>query len=104
MTYTLSYPSTLESSGMHLLTTNHIMLLQVQINPANQALELQNSLNKVGVKALIFSELYKSNSCYQTMCTVIPELDSCPEHGVQLQSTKFPQLQFLIVMGNKQHR
>jgi len=104
MTYTLSYPSTLESSGMHLLTTDHIMLLQVQINPANKASELLHSLKKVGIKALIFSELYKSNSCYQIVRTVIPELDSCPEHGVQLQSTKVPLLQFLIVMGSKQYR
>jgi fatty-acyl-CoA synthase len=89
---------------MHLLTSDHIMLLQVQINPANQAPELLHSLNKVGVKALIFSELYKSNSCYQIMRNVIPELDSCPEHGVQLQSAKVPLLQFLIVMGSKLYR
>jgi hypothetical protein len=89
---------------MHLLTIGHIMLLQVHINPANNALELLHCLNKVGVKALIFTELYKSNSCYQTMRTVIPELDSCPEHGVQLQSTEVPLLQFLIVMGSKQYR
>jgi len=100
----MSYLSTLESSGMHLLTTDHIMLLQVQINPANNALELLHCLNKIGVKALIFSELYKSNSCYQTVRTVIPELDSCPESGVQLQSTEVPLLQFLIVMGSKQYR
>jgi len=89
---------------MYLLTTDHIMLLQVQFNPANQALELLHSLNKLRVKAFIFSELYKSNSCYETMRTVIPELDSCPDHGVQLQSTKVPLLQFLIVMGSKQYR
>jgi fatty-acyl-CoA synthase len=89
---------------MHLLTTDYILLLQVQINPANHALELLHCLNKAGVKALIFSELYKSNSCYQIMRTVIPELDSCPERGVQLQSTKVPLLQFLIVMSSKQYR
>jgi fatty-acyl-CoA synthase len=80
------------------------MLLQVQINPANQAPELLRNLTKVGVKALIFSEVFKTNSCYQIMRNVIPELDSCPEHGVQLQSTKVPLLQFLIVMGSKQYR
>ena len=80
------------------------MLLQVQINPANQASELLHGLNNIGVKALIFSELYKSSSCYQVMRNVVPELDSCPEHGVQLQSTKVPLLKFLIVMSSKQYR
>jgi hypothetical protein len=89
---------------MHLLRTDHIMLLQAQINPANQAPELLQNLTKVGVKALIFSEAFKSNSCYQIMRKLIPELDSCPEHGVQLQSTNLPMLQFLIVMGSKQYR
>jgi fatty-acyl-CoA synthase len=84
--------------------TDHIMLLQVQINPANQAPELLHNLTKVGAKALIFSEVYKSNSCYQILRTVVPELDSCPEHGAQLQSTKVPLLQFIIVMGSKQYR
>jgi hypothetical protein len=80
------------------------MLLQVQIDPANQAPELLQNLTKVSVKALIFAETFKTNSCYQIVRKLIPELDSCPEHGVQLQSSKLPLLQFLIVMGSKQYR
>jgi hypothetical protein len=89
---------------MQLLTTDHIMLFQVQIDPAYQAPELLHSLTKVGVKALLFSEFFKSNSCYQIVRTVIPELDSYPESGVQLQSAKVPMLQFLIIMSSKQYR
>jgi fatty-acyl-CoA synthase len=89
---------------MQLLTTDHMLLLQVQIVPAYQAPELLHSLTKVGVKALIFSEFFKSNSCYQIVRTVIPELDSCPESGVRLQNSKVPLLQFLIIMGSKQYR
>ena len=80
------------------------MLLQVQINGACQAPEMVHSLARADVKALIFSEFYQSSSCYQIMRTVVPELDSCPEYGVQLQSSKVPLLQFLIVMGSKQYR
>lgn len=101
---TVISPRKLEPSAMQLLTTDHMLLLQVQIVPAYQAPELLHSLTKVGVKALIFSEFFKSNSCYQIVRTVIPELDSCPESGVRLQNSKVPLLQFLIIMGSKQYR
>jgi fatty-acyl-CoA synthase len=77
---------------------------QVQVDPAYQATQLQHSLNKVDIKALICSEFYKTNSCYQIVRTVIPELDSCPEHGVDLHGYKAPALRTLILMSNKQYR
>jgi hypothetical protein len=80
------------------------VVLQVQIDPAYQAPELLHSLTKVGVKALIFSEFFKSNNCYKIVHNFIPELDGCPESGVQLQSANVPSLQFLIIMGSKQYR
>jgi fatty-acyl-CoA synthase len=77
---------------------------QVQIDPAYQAPELLHSLNKVGIKVLICSEFYKTNSCYQILHTMIPELDSCPKSGVQLESAKVPSLQSVIIMSNQQYR
>jgi hypothetical protein len=77
---------------------------QVQIDPAYQGPQLLSSLNNVGVKALICSEFYKTNSCYKIVRSIIPELDMCPESGVELKSSKAPTLRTLILMGEKQYR
>jgi hypothetical protein len=58
----------------------------------------------VGVKALICSEFYKTNSCYQIVRAIIPELDNCPESGIELQSSKAPTLKALILTSDKQYR
>lgn len=81
-----------------------IMPLQVQIDPAYKARELLHSLKKSGVKVLVCSEFYKTNSCYQIVRTVVPELDSCPEFGVQVESANVPSLQSVIIISDKQYR
>ncbi|XP_069678066.1 medium-chain acyl-CoA ligase ACSF2, mitochondrial-like [Periplaneta americana] len=78
--------------------------IAVQLDPAYQAPQLMFSLSKVEVKAIISSESYKNNSCYEILRSVIPELDSCPESGVKLQAAKVPKLEALILMGDKQYR
>ncbi|XP_021929478.1 acyl-CoA synthetase family member 2, mitochondrial-like isoform X1 [Zootermopsis nevadensis] len=78
--------------------------IAVQIDPAYQTLELPHSLNKVGVKILICSEFYKTNSCYKILQTVVPELVSCPESGVCLESAKVPSLKSVIIMSSQQYR
>jgi hypothetical protein len=77
---------------------------QVQIDPAYRGPQLLSSINKVGVKALICSEFYKTNSCYQIVRSVIPELDGCSESGVEVESSKAPTLKTLILMSDKQYR
>jgi hypothetical protein len=57
----------------------------------------------VGVKALICSEFYKTNSCYQIVHNVIPEMDNCPESGIELKSSKAPALKALILMSEKKY-
>lgn len=79
-------------------------LIAVQIDPAYQGPQLLNSVNSVGVKALICSEFYKTNSCYQIVRTIIPELDNSPESGIELKSPKAPTLKALILMSDKQYR
>lgn len=83
---------------------NNINVPQVQIDPAYLGPQLLHSLNKVDVKALICSEFYKKNSCYQTVRTIIPELDNCPETGIELKSSKAPTLKALILMSEKYYR
>ncbi|PNF13825.1 hypothetical protein B7P43_G12428 [Cryptotermes secundus] len=78
--------------------------IAVQIDPAYQAPELLHSLTKVGVKALISTESYKTSCSYQILRAVIPELDNCPESGDQLRCAKVPSLRSLVIMSNRQYR
>ena len=77
---------------------------QVQIDPAYQAPQLLHSINKVDVKALICAEFFKTNSCYQILRAVIPELDGYPESGVEIKSSKTPSLKTLVSMSDKHYR
>ncbi|XP_069678756.1 medium-chain acyl-CoA ligase ACSF2, mitochondrial-like [Periplaneta americana] len=77
--------------------------IAVQLDPAYQAPQLLHGLSKVDVKFIICSEFYKTNSCYEILRKVIPELDSCPESGVKLQTIKTPALEAVILMSDKQY-
>ncbi|GFG36327.1 hypothetical protein Cfor_05946 [Coptotermes formosanus] len=66
--------------------------------------QLLYSVNKVDIKALICSEFYKTNSCYQILRAVIPELDGYPESGAEIKGSKTPSLRTLILMSDKQYR
>jgi len=77
---------------------------QVLLDPAYQAPQLQHSFNKVEVKALICAEFYKTNSCYQILRAVIPELDGYPESGVEIKGSKTPSLKTLVIMSDKHYR
>ena len=77
---------------------------QVQIDPAYQAPQLLQSIKKVDVKALICAEFYKTNSCYQILRAVIPELDGYPESGVEIKGSKTPSLKTLVIMSDKHYR
>ncbi|XP_023720130.1 medium-chain acyl-CoA ligase ACSF2, mitochondrial isoform X2 [Cryptotermes secundus] len=79
-------------------------LIAVLMDPAYQGPQLLHSFNKVDIKALICSEFYKTNSCYQIVRTVIPELDNCPESGIELRCSKAPSLKALILMSEKKYR
>jgi fatty-acyl-CoA synthase len=81
-----------------------IYVFQVQIDPAYQPRELLHALAKVEAKALICAEQYKSSNCYETVQTLIPELNSSAEGGIEISSSKLPALKTLIVMSNKQYR
>ena len=49
---------------------------QVNINPAYQPSELKYCLNKVGVKAIVSSESFKTQDYYKMMAEIMPELPS----------------------------
>jgi hypothetical protein len=84
--------------------SGNIYVPQVQIDPANQTPQLLHNVNKVDIKALICAEFYKTNSCYQILRSVIPELDGYPESGVEIKGSKAPSLKILITISVKRYR
>jgi hypothetical protein len=58
----------------------------------------------VEAKALLFAEKYKSSNLYETILTLIPELNDYAQCGVEISSSKIPSIKSLIVMSNKQYR
>ena len=77
--------------------TARIGAILVNINPAYRRAELEYALVKVGVKALITAESFKTSNSIDMLTDLIPELAHCkPE---RLSASKFPLLNFIIQTG-----
>lgn len=74
-------------------------IIQVNINPAYRTNELEYSLNKVGCKAIIMSESFKSQNYVGMLAELCPELANCPPGGIR--SKRVPELKSAIVIANK---
>ncbi len=74
--------------------TARIGVILVNINPAYRLAEVEYALNKVGCKALVAAERFKTSDYLAMIRQLAPELDRC-EPG-RLQSAKLPQLQHVI--------
>lgn len=74
-------------------------MVQVNINPAYKTSELEYSLNKVGCKAIIMSETFKSQNYVKMLTELCPELDSAKPG--ELKSKRIPQLKNVILISNK---
>ncbi len=77
--------------------TARIGLILVNINPAYRLSELEYALNKVGCRALITAERFKSSDYIGMLNTLAPELATCK--AGQLSSARLPQLQVVITTG-----
>jgi fatty-acyl-CoA synthase len=69
-------------------------LILVNINPAYRLAELEYALNKVGCKALITAQRFKSSDYLGMLRQLAPEIDSCGGRG--LHAAKLPHLRILI--------
>ncbi len=72
-------------------------LILVNINPAYRAFELEYALRKAGCRALVLAPAFKSSDYVDILRSLIPDLDTIP--GPHLQSSAFPELRFLIHLG-----
>lgn len=77
--------------------TARIGLILVNINPAYRLGELEYALNKVGCKALITAERFKTSDYLQMLRDLAPELASCAPG--QLHAAKLPSLTTIIKAG-----
>lgn len=80
--------------------TAKIGAVMVCINPAYRLYELEFALNKVGCRAIVAAESFKSSQYLQMLTELAPELDDS-EPGA-LKSEKLPSLEIVIRMGTEQ--
>ncbi len=77
-------------------------LILVNINPAYRALELEYAINKVGCKALILSERFKSSNYIEMLKELVPSLTQ--SHPGELGSKRLTTLSHVIQIGGKTSR
>lgn len=77
--------------------TARLGVILVNINPAYRLAELEYALNKVGCKAIIAAEAFKSSRYLDMLQTLAPELAHCAPGA--LASAKLPALRSVIRMG-----
>ncbi|MBO0906358.1 AMP-binding protein [Jiella sonneratiae] len=71
-------------------------LVLVNINPAYRLTEIEFALNKVGCRALVTAERFKSSDYVAMLRELAPELD---EGAVPLAAARLPALEFPIVLS-----
>ena len=76
-------------------------LILVNINPAYRTAELEYALNKVGCKALILAERFKTSDYVGMLRELAPELGHA-QPG-KLQSARLPALRSVVLLGDSWH-
>ena len=79
--------------------TAKIGAIMVCINPAYRLFELEYVLNKVGCKAVVAAEAFKTSYYLDMLAELAPELSKCAPGA--LISKKLPHLKTLIRMGSE---
>ncbi|XVJ97141.1 AMP-binding protein (plasmid) [Burkholderia vietnamiensis] len=78
--------------------TARIGAVLVNINPAYRLAELEYALNKVGCKAVIAAERFKSSAYVEMLQTIAPELASATPGD--LHAARVPSLRTVVSMGD----
>ncbi|XP_054260339.1 medium-chain acyl-CoA ligase ACSF2, mitochondrial-like [Macrosteles quadrilineatus] len=83
-----------------LVATAKAGLIMVSMNPSYMAHEIEHCLHKVGLKAIIVDESYKTQLYYKMLCDIVPGLSSLPENYT-ISCNKLPELSHVIVLSEK---
>jgi fatty-acyl-CoA synthase len=73
-------------------------LILVNLNPAYRSAELEFALNKVGCRALVLADRFKSSDFFGILRTLAPEIDACRPNS--LASARLPDLRCVIRLGS----
>ena len=84
------------------LATAKAGLILVNINPAYRLSELDYALNKVGCKALVTADSFKTSDYVGMLRELAPEIDRCAPS--KLQAKRLPALTTLIRIGEGEKR
>ena len=76
-------------------------LILVNINPAYRVTELEYALNKVGCKALILAERFKTSDYVGMLRELAPELGHATPG--KLESARLPALRSVVLLGDTWH-
>lgn len=86
---------------LSMIAASRAGLISVGINPAFQGPEVKYCLNKVGIKAIVAAESFKSQHYYSILESIVPELkDSQPG---RIQSNEVPSLRTVIIDTNDKY-
>lgn len=77
--------------------TARLGIILVNINPAYRLSELEYALNKVGCRAIVIAEKFKSSNYVEMIKALAPELAT--RGSGRLSSAKLPALEIVIQMG-----
>src|SRR5690349_21219836 len=79
--------------------TARVGLIQVNINPAYRLSEVEYTLKKVGVKALVCTEKFKSSEYVGMISELVPEIPNFKPG--ELKSARLPDLKYVIQIGGR---
>jgi fatty-acyl-CoA synthase len=74
-------------------------LILVNLNPAYRSSELEFGLNKVGCRALVLADRFRSSDFFETLRLLAPEIDACPPNA--LACARLPHLRSVILLGSE---
>lgn len=80
------------------LATAKVGIILVNINPAYRIVELEYALNKVGCRALVTMNAFKTSNYIAILQELAPELRTTPA-GASLQITSVPTLRTIVHLG-----
>jgi fatty-acyl-CoA synthase len=72
-------------------------LILVNLNPAYRSAELEFALNKVGCRALVLADRFRSSDFFEILRALAPEIDACRPNS--LASARLPDLRCVLRLG-----